>query len=31
MDGENKEKPYEQVDDLRGWKHPYFWFNTHTS
>ena len=28
MDGENKGKPYEQMDDLGG-KNPYFWFNTH--
>ena len=27
MDGENKGKPYEQMDDLEG-KTPYFWFNT---
>ena len=29
MDGENKGKPYEQMDDLGGFYHPYFWFNTH--
>ena len=28
MDGENNGKPYEQMDDLGG-KHHYFWFNTH--
>ncbi len=22
-------KPYEQMDDLGGIYHPYFWFNTH--
>ena len=27
MDGENKGKPYEQMDDLGGKNH-YFWFNT---
>ena len=30
MDGENNgSKPYEQMDDLGGFYHPYFWFNTH--
>ncbi len=30
MDGENNgSKPYEQMDDLGGFFHPYFWFNTH--
>ena len=30
MDGENNGfKPYEQMDDLGGKNHPYFWFNTH--
>ena len=29
MDGENNGKPYEQMDDLGGFYHPYFWFNTH--
>ena len=29
MDGENNGKPYEQMDDLGGFPH-YFWFNTHT-
>ena len=28
MDGENNGKPYEQMDDLGGFPH-YFWFNTH--
>ena len=30
MDGENNGsgKPYEQMDDLGGFSHPYFWFNT---
>ena len=27
MDGENKGKPYEQMDDLGGF--PYFWVDTH--
>ena len=22
-------KPYEQMDDLGGKNHPYFWFNSH--
>ena len=25
MDGENHGKPYEQMDDLGGFYHPYFW------
>ncbi len=25
MDGENNGKPYEQMDDLGGKNHPYFW------
>ena len=29
MDGENSGKSYEQMDDLGGSSHPYFWFNTH--
>ena len=29
MDGENNGTPYEQMDDLGGFNHPYFWFNTH--
>ena len=29
MDGENNGKAYEQMDDLGGFYHPYFWFNTH--
>ena len=30
MDGENKGKPYEQMDDLVG-NTPYFWKTTPTS
>ena len=30
MDGENNgSKPYEQMDDLGGFSHPYFWVDTH--
>ena len=29
MDGWFHGKPYEQMDDLGGFHHPYFWFNTH--
>ncbi len=29
MDGSFHGKPYEQMDDLGGKNHPYFWFNTH--
>ena len=28
MDGENNGKPYEQMDDLEGFSHPYFWVDT---
>ena len=29
MDGENHGRPYEQMDDLGGKIHPYFWRATH--
>ena len=28
MDGEHKGNPYEQMDDLGGFYHPYFWVDT---